>query len=232
MMMPWPATRRNKAPRHKTVISSPPHAHTLSSDPMKSWLKQSGASGLDDLELADFSDTGRGIRTLRRFEEGEKILTIPRGVLWTVKHAYADPFLGPALLSMQPPLSVDDTLATYILFVRSCGSGYDGLRSHVAALPASYTSSIFFAEAELEVCAGTWLYTTTKQLDRQIKDDYRGLVVRLFGRHQELFPPDKFTIEDVGITTRERCCESATNTYFPSSVQVGSLHRVESCDGF
>ena len=199
---------------------------------MESWLKQSGASGLDGLELADFSDTGRGVRTLRRFEEGENILTIPHGVLWTVEHAYADPFLGPALLSTRPPLSVDDTLATYILFVRSCGSGYDGLRSHVAALPPSYTSSVFFAKAELEVCAGTSLYTTTKQLDRQIEDDHRGLVMRLFGRHQELFPRDKFTIEDVGITKHERCCEPANDTHHPSFRQVGSLHRVESCDGF
>jgi hypothetical protein len=132
---------------------------------MKSWLKQSGASGLDDLELADFSDTGRGVRTLRRFDKGEKILTIPHGVLWTVKHAYADPFLRPAILSTRPPLSVDDTLAMYILFVRSCRSGYDGLQSHVAALPASYTSSVFFAEAELEVCTGSLFYTTTKQLE-------------------------------------------------------------------
>ncbi|KAG4424591.1 hypothetical protein IFR04_002301 [Cadophora malorum] len=163
---------------------------------MESWLKHSGVSGLDDLELADFSDTGRGVRTLGRFEEGEKILTIPHGVLWTVEHAYADPFLGPALLSARPPLSVDDTLATYILFVRSYGSGYDGLRRHVEALPASYTSSVFFTEAELEVCAGTNLYTTTKQLSRQFEDDYRELVVRLFGQHQELFPRDKFTIED------------------------------------
>ncbi|KAF2001546.1 SET domain-containing protein [Amniculicola lignicola CBS 123094] len=163
---------------------------------MESWLKQSGASGLDDLELADFSDTGRGVRTLRRFKDGEEILTIPHGVLWTVEHAYADPFLGPALLSTRPPLSVDDTLAMYILFVQSRGSGYDGLGSHVAALPASYTSSIFFAEAELEVCAGTSLHTVTKQLHRQIKDDYRGLVVRLLEQHQELFPRDKFTIED------------------------------------
>ncbi|EOA83925.1 uncharacterized protein SETTUDRAFT_172505 [Exserohilum turcica Et28A] len=163
---------------------------------MENWLKQSGASGLNGPELADFLDTGRGVRTRRRFEEGEKILTIPHRVLWTVKHAYADPLLGPALRSMRPPLSVDDTLATYILFVRSCGSGYDGLRSHVAALPASYASSIFFTETELEVCAGTSLYTTTKQLDRQIKDDYKRLVARLFGRHRKLFPADKFTIKD------------------------------------
>lgn len=184
---------------------------------MESWLKQSGASGLDDLKLADFSDTGRGVRTLRRFKKGEKILTIPHGILWTVKHAYTDPFLGPALLSMRPPLSVDDTLATYLLFVRSRGSGYDGLGSYVAALPASYTSSIFFEEDELEVCVGTSLHTITKQLQRQIEDDYRGLVVRLFEQHQELFPRDKFAMEDVGVTARGRYCESATDIDFPCS---------------
>lgn len=52
-------------------------------DLMEKWLKKSGASGLDDLELVDFPDTGRGIRTLQQFEEGEKLLVIPHGVLWT-----------------------------------------------------------------------------------------------------------------------------------------------------
>jgi hypothetical protein len=166
---------------------------------MESWLKLSGAVGLDDLELADFPVTGRGVRTLRRFKEGERILTIPCGILWTVEHAYADPLLGPALRSARPPLSVEDTLATYILFIRSRESGYDGLRSHVAALPTSYSSSIFFAEDELEVCAGSSLYTITKQLDQSIKDDYRALVVRVLGQYRDLFPLDKFTIEDVGV---------------------------------
>lgn len=166
---------------------------------MESWLKVSGAVGLDDLEIADFPVTGRGVRTLRRFKEGEKILTIPCGILWTVEHAYADLFLGPALRSAQPPLSVEDTLATYILFVRSRESGYDGLRSHLAALPTSYSSSIFFTEDELKVCAGTSLYTITKQLERGIEDDYRALVVRVLGRYRDLFPLDKFTIEDVGV---------------------------------
>lgn len=163
---------------------------------MESWLKLSGAEGSGDLKLADFPVTGRGIRTLRRFKEGERILTIPRGILWTVEHAYADPLLGPALRSAQPPLSVEDTLATYILFIRSRESGYDGLRSHVAALPTSYSSSIFFTEDELEVCAGTSLYTITKQLDRSIEDDYKALVVRVLGQSQHLVPLDKFTIED------------------------------------
>lgn len=84
---------------------------------MESWLKESGAVGLDDLELANFQATGRGVRSLQYYKEGEKVLTIPCGILWTVEHAYADPLLGPALRSVQPPLTVEDTLATYILFV-------------------------------------------------------------------------------------------------------------------
>jgi hypothetical protein len=166
---------------------------------MEGWLKESGAVGLDALELANFPVIGRGVRTLRRFKEGERILTIPSDALWTVEHAYADSLLGPALRSARPPLSVEDTLATYILFVRSRESGYDGLRSHLAALPESYFSSIFFTEDELEVCAGTSLYTITKQLGQCIEDDYRALVVRLFVQYRDLFPLDKFTIEDVGI---------------------------------
>ena len=166
---------------------------------MKEWLKESGASGLDSLELADFPVTGRGVRTLQRFKEGEKILTIPSDILWTVEHAYNDPLLQPALRSAQPPLSVDDTLAIYILFIRSRDLGYDGPRSHLAAIPKSYSSSIFFTEDELEVCAGTSLYTITKQLERSIEEDFRALDERLLSQHRDLFPLEKFTIEDVGM---------------------------------
>ncbi|PGH31601.1 hypothetical protein GX50_05640 [[Emmonsia] crescens] len=163
---------------------------------MEGWLKESGAVGLDALELANFQVIGRGVRTLRRFKEGERILTIPSDVLWTVEHAYADSLLGPALRSVRPPLSVDDTLATYILFVRSRESGYDGPRSHLATLPKSYSSSIFFTEDELEACAGSSLHALTKRLGRCIEDDYRALVVQLLVQYRDLFPLDKFTIED------------------------------------
>ena len=166
---------------------------------MREWLKESGASGLDALELADFPVVGRGVRTLRRFKEGEKILTIPSDILWTVEHAQNDPLLGPALRSVQPPLSVDDTLATYLLFVRSRDSGYNGPRSHLAAIPKSYSSSIFFTADELEVCAGTSLYTITKRLRQDVEEDFRALDERLLSRHRNLFPPEKFTIEDVGM---------------------------------
>ncbi len=184
------------------------------SDSMESWLKESEAVGLDDLELASFQVTGRGVRSLQYYKEGERVLTVPYGILWTVEHAYADPLLGPALRSVQPPLTVEDTLATYILFVRSRKSGYNGLRSHVTAFPTSYSSSVYFTENELEVCAGTSLYTITKQLKRQIEEDYAGLVARIFGQYQDLFPLGEFTIEDVGLTY-DGCYDPNTNLHLP-----------------
>ena len=165
---------------------------------MQTWLKASGAVGLDDLQLTDFPHTGRGVRTLRPYTQGERTLTIPCDSLWTVEHAYADPLLGPALRSARPPLSVDDILATYILFVRSRESGYDGLRSHVAAMPTSYSSSIFFGEDELEVCSGTSLYAITKQLEHRVKIDHMELVARVLVQYRDLFPLDKFSLDDVG----------------------------------
>ena len=164
---------------------------------MKRWLKESGAAGLDTVELADFPDLGRGLKALQRFERGTKILTDPNSVLWTVDKAYSDPLLGPVLRSLRPSFSVDDTLAIFMLFIRSRKLGYEHRRSHISVLPESYSSSIFFTDEELEVCAGTSLYTITKQLKQQIEDDYRELLGRLIVPHRDLFPLEKFTIEDV-----------------------------------
>lgn len=171
---------------------------------MDAWLKQSGASGLDDLEIADFPVTGRGVRAKRSFKEGERILTIPSASLWTVKHAQTDPLLGPVLASAQPPLSVEDTLALYVLFVRSRDSGYDGQRSHIAAMPARYSSSIFFTEEETEICAGTSLHTLTVQLKERVEDDYRQLLIRTLTQHPGLFPLEKFTLDDVSADLKNR----------------------------
>lgn len=176
---------------------------------LASWLKDAGAKGLDDLDLADFPSTGRGVRTKRPFKKGEKILTIASDSLWTVKRAHADKLVGMTLQSAS--LSVEDTFALYILFIRSRESGYEGLRSHVAALPSIYSSSIFFTDDELQVCAGSSLYAITKQLEIQIEETYRDLVIRVIGPHGDLFPLSKFTIEDASITYLKTTHPAAAN---------------------
>ncbi|OAA71767.1 Rubisco LS methyltransferase, substrate-binding domain protein [Akanthomyces lecanii RCEF 1005] len=163
---------------------------------MEAWLKDSGAVGVEDLEVADFPLVGRGVGAKRAFKEGERILTIPAKCLWTVEHAYADPLLGPVLRSVTPSLSVEDTLALYILFVRSRPDEYEQLRSHVEMLPASYSMSIFFADEELDVCAGSSLHSLTTQLRGHVGDDYKQLLMRVLMRHRSLFPLDKFGIQD------------------------------------
>lgn len=168
---------------------------------MEAWLCNAGAVGLDDLEIADFPETGRGVRSKRQFKQGEEILTIPASCLWTVEHAYADPLLGPVLRSVQPSLSVEDTLALYILFVRSRPQDpkYQGFQNHVAAMPRSYSMSIFFTDDELEICAGSSLHTLTTQLRGRVGDDYKQLLLRVLTRHRQLFPLDKFAIQDVSL---------------------------------
>ncbi|KAI1259893.1 hypothetical protein F5Y18DRAFT_420500 [Xylariaceae sp. FL1019] len=162
---------------------------------MESWLKGLGATGLDSLTLADFPLTGRGIQTQRSFKKGDKIFTIPKAALWTVKQAYADPLIGSILRNAQPPLSIENIFIIYLLFVQSRQTGYQGPRTHVAALPQTYSSSIFFTDEELDICAGSSLYNITKQLDQQIQDDYREMVMSVFARHPDLFPLDIFTID-------------------------------------
>ncbi|VUC21996.1 unnamed protein product [Clonostachys rosea] len=165
---------------------------------MDAWLKKSGAVGLSDLDLADFPETGRGVKAQRPFKAGERILTIPANCIWTAKAAYADPILGPVLQSVQPPLSVEDILALYILFVRSRvdDPAYAERQTHVAMLPSEHTLSMFFTDEELRVCAGSSLYTLTTHLRGRVGDDYKKLLTRLFMRHRDLFPLDKFSFQD------------------------------------
>ncbi|KAM3431449.1 hypothetical protein NHJ13734_007303 [Beauveria thailandica] len=164
---------------------------------MDAWLNKSGAVGLSGLDLADFPETGRGVKAQRPFKEGDRILTIPANCLWTVNGAYADPLFGPVLQSVQPPLSVEDTLALYILFVRSRGEdpAYAERQTHVAMLPSEYTLSMYFTDEELRVCAGSSLYTLTTHLRGRVGDDYKKLLTSVFMRHRDLFPLDKFSFE-------------------------------------
>lgn len=167
--------------------------------PLKHWLEESGGFGLDNLDLADFPATGRGVRANKAFKEGDKILTIPNKCLWTVEHAQQDPLLGPALASLKPQLSVEDTLAVYLLFVRARETGYENMRLHVEALPKEYGSSIFFSEQQLAECAGSSLYAVTKQLETQIDEGYRDILGRLFVQHSDLFPLEQCSVDDVRI---------------------------------
>uniref|UniRef100_U9SLF9 SET domain-containing protein n=1 Tax=Rhizophagus irregularis (strain DAOM 181602 / DAOM 197198 / MUCL 43194) TaxID=747089 RepID=U9SLF9_RHIID len=163
---------------------------------LREWLENGGAEGLSWLQLEDFPDTGRGVKTLRPLKSGDIVLTIPGSFLWTVDAAFDDPILGPIISSVKPPLSVEDTLAVFLLFIKSRIERYEGRQAHVKLLPTSYTTSVCFTDEELEICSGSSLYHITKQLKQQIRDDYLQLLNNLFSKHPDLFPLEKFTQND------------------------------------
>ncbi|CAG8686266.1 14634_t:CDS:1, partial [Cetraspora pellucida] len=129
---------------------------------LQEWLVNGGVEGLSLLQLEDFPDTGRGVKTLQSLKSHDVVLTVPGSLLWTVDVALSDPVIGTVIRTVEPPLSVDDILAVFLLFIKSCETGYDGRRAHVELLPTSYTASIFFNDEELEICAGSSLYHLTQ----------------------------------------------------------------------
>lgn len=76
---------------------------------------------------------------------------------------------------------------------------YAERQTHVAVLPSEYTLSMFFTDEELEVCAGSSLYTLTRHLRGRVGDDYKKLLTGVFMRHRGLFPLDKFSFQDVSL---------------------------------
>ncbi|RUP49057.1 hypothetical protein BC936DRAFT_143370 [Jimgerdemannia flammicorona] len=162
---------------------------------LQEWLEKNGAKGLDHLVLEEFPETGRGITTLRALKAGDEILTIPGAVLWTVDAANTDPLLGPILRSLDPSLSVEETLAVFFIFIKARDTEYEERKPHVEVLPPHYTATNFFDDDD--ELAGSSLYGVTKQLKQQIKSEYMVTLGRLFVKHSEVFPLHKFTLEEV-----------------------------------
>lgn len=172
---------------------------------LQAWLEAKGAKGLAYLALEDFPETGRGVKTLRSLKAGDELLTIPGAVLWTADAAAADPLLGPVLRTLNPPLSIEETLAVFLLFVKSREAENEERTLHTKVLPVRYTATIFFEDDELEICAGSSLYGITKQLKQQVKEDFTQILGRLFIKHPELFPLNEFTLEEVSINGGFAC---------------------------
>ncbi|CAG8546370.1 13188_t:CDS:2 [Ambispora leptoticha] len=141
---------------------------------LQEWLGKGGAEGLSWLQLENFPDTGRGVKTLRPLKLNDVVLTIPGSFLWTIEAAFDDSVLGPIIRSVKPSLSVEDTLAVFLLFIKSREEG----------------------DEELEVCSGSSLYYLTQQLKQQIKDDYLQLLNNLFSKHPDIFLLERFTQND------------------------------------
>ncbi|KAJ1556287.1 hypothetical protein HK405_003251, partial [Cladochytrium tenue] len=144
----------------------------------------------------------RGLRAARAFIAGEDVLTCPRDLLWSAAAARSDPVLAPLLRAAPVAAALgadaddDATLAVFLLFVKlspACSlPPASPRRTHVATgIPRSYSASVFFGDSALRLCEGSSLYALTP-----IATDYARVAAALFSPNPEVFPPERFTLEE------------------------------------
>ncbi|KAJ3023392.1 UNVERIFIED_CONTAM: hypothetical protein HDU68_008627 [Siphonaria sp. JEL0065] len=149
------------------------------------------------VELHTFPETGRGLRAKQDLALDSIVLSAEWSTVWTVEAAHQEPVLGEILVANQ--LSVDDTLALYLLFVKlspKCSKSHSRKAHIKTGIPESYTASAFFEDDELQVAQGSTLYNLTTQSLNQIEDDFRSLLHRIVLRHPDVFPLGKFNLEE------------------------------------
>ena len=97
-------------------------------------------------------------------------------------------------------MTIEDVFVVFLLFVKSRKEEekeYQGRKQHLKLLPAAYNSSVFFSDEELEVCCGSTLYDFTCESKKRVEEDYKNLCNTLFYQHMNIFPLDKFSLEEV-----------------------------------
>jgi hypothetical protein len=139
-------------------------------------------SGQSAVSISTFSETGRGLKALQNFKQGETILSAPNEALWTKQHALREPHLGEILKQYQKELSTDDILAIYLMFVKlspqyqeqepnssatsppsntqkmnnSDRCTYLNRKSHILnGIPESYQASVFWDDNDLDIAEGS-----------------------------------------------------------------------------
>ncbi|KAJ3294154.1 hypothetical protein HDU79_011414 [Rhizoclosmatium sp. JEL0117] len=153
----------------------------------------------ETVAIHTFPETGRGLQAQLDIKEDAIILSAKWEAVWSVEAALNEPVLGDIL--NQNKLSVDDTLALFLLFVKlspKCSRDQnDQRRVHVkSGIPESYTASCFFTDEDLEIAQGSSLYNLTIHSQSQIEDDFRVLLQRVFLRNPDVFPLGRFTLDE------------------------------------
>ncbi|CAG8617027.1 17412_t:CDS:2 [Cetraspora pellucida] len=92
----------------------------LKSKKLNEWLETGGVKGLSVLQLEDFSNTGYGVKMLQLFNSHNVILTVPKSLLWMADVAFSNLVIGTVICTIEPPLSDDDILAVFLLYIKSC----------------------------------------------------------------------------------------------------------------
>ncbi|KAI8896587.1 hypothetical protein BC833DRAFT_596970 [Globomyces pollinis-pini] len=168
-----------------------------------------GASGTGNVEIKDFSGTGRGLAATKKFNNSSQILSVPLKWCWSATSAKEHPLLG--TIVSRADISDDDCLAVLLMYyshksfsklsnneLLALGNveQLDYIRSlHASVLPTEYTNSIFYSDDDLDKCYGSSLFNISTVLKNQIKEDYMNLLMNVFSQNSDTFPLSDYTLE-------------------------------------
>ncbi|XP_042376288.1 ribulose-1,5 bisphosphate carboxylase/oxygenase large subunit N-methyltransferase, chloroplastic-like isoform X5 [Zingiber officinale] len=164
-----------------------------SASALKNWLSASGLPP-QKLEIRRVDVGERGLVALKNIRKGEKLLFVPPSLVITADSVWSCPEVGNVLKKN----SVPDwpLLATYLISEASFKSS-SRWSSYITALPRQPYSLLYWTLTELDT------YLVASQIrERAIEritnviGTYEDLRLRIFSKHQDLFPEEVETFLD------------------------------------
>uniref|UniRef100_A0AAQ5YKC8 Rubisco LSMT substrate-binding domain-containing protein n=1 Tax=Amphiprion ocellaris TaxID=80972 RepID=A0AAQ5YKC8_AMPOC len=133
-------TRRQK---HENSLRSASLRHLSQYIRLMKFLHQRGFTSTL-LQPAVFTDTGRGLQTLRAIKPGHLVISLPESCLLTTL-TVLNSYLGEYIKSWKPRLSPLLVLCVFLVCERHRGEASDWF-PYVDLLPASYTCPVYFGD--------------------------------------------------------------------------------------
>jgi hypothetical protein len=133
-----------------------------------------GVSFSSSIEPADRGEKGLGLLLPDGAARGDVLVVLPASICLSASSALASPTLGPKMRASPVPVREDDAIALLLLEERALGSASE--RSlHVASLPLSHESTLFWSDDELKELQASPLRRITEQLLLQTEGDWAEL---------------------------------------------------------
>uniref|UniRef100_A0A1A8CFQ7 SET domain containing 4 n=2 Tax=Nothobranchius kadleci TaxID=1051664 RepID=A0A1A8CFQ7_NOTKA len=136
--------RRQKQENMHSVSLSPQQQYVR----LIKFLHQRGFPS-SPLQPTLFSDTGRGLKTLRTIQPGEMIISLPESCLITTS-TVLDSYLGPYIKSWSRRLSPLLVLCVFLVCERHRGEASDWF-PYIDVLPCTYTCPAYFSDDVIDV---------------------------------------------------------------------------------
>ncbi|XP_047458709.1 SET domain-containing protein 4 isoform X2 [Mugil cephalus] len=211
------AARKRKRKR-EGCIQSASLCHQLQYVRLMKFLHQRGFTSTL-LQPALFTNTGRGLQTLKTIKPGQLIISLPESCLLTTS-TVLDSYLGPHIKSWTPRPSPLLALCVFLVCERHKGEASDWF-PYIDVLPDTYTCPAYFTDDVMAVLPASVRRRALEQREavREIhssnKDFFRSLQPILNQPTEEVLTYEALRWAWCSVNTRSVFMSQPPNTYLP-----------------